>query len=489
MTISARLKLSSFVVSLACLFTDPALGQANSQQNSDIERTGLPEALISTMRQAKVPTEALFVSVLPATKTNIGQTLSSWQWQGSQAMQPGSIIKPLIASLALERLGPAWRGQVEVLSDGLIDRLRQTPARPDIGLQPFDEAPEWRYNMIPDALSMNMNLLPLRFKSDDKSVDISIPYDGGIRLPALKLVSEIKVTNQPCGGRISDWKVPSVEVNGQIGEAPFHLSEVIPTTAQSPITIRFKGNFPRQCSQELELNLLDRTQFLDRWFRAFWNKHGGQFRGEVRELKKEETVSNSLKLVARHQSRPLAELIWDVNKRSDNPTTRLIWMAIGEMERSLKAPSNDAAIQPMSTQELAQVSTRRWLDEIGLDTQSFVIDNGSGLSRSERISTALLAQVLAKAYSGRWAPEFLASLPIIGLDGSMQNRLKEGPAAMNGRIKTGGLRNVHSIAGYVTDQQGQTWVVVASINIDRANGPENRKILDQIIEWVARGQP
>ena len=93
--------------------------------------------------------------------------------------------------------------------------------------------------------------------------------------------------------------------------------------------------------------------------------------------------------------------------------------------------------------------------------------------------------VLVNAYEGPWAPEFLASMPIIGLDGSMRNRLKSSVATQRGRIKTGGLRDVASIAGYVTDKNNQTYAVVAMINHPTAQSAAARAVLDSIIEWVA----
>ena len=89
-----------------------------------------------------------------------------------------------------------------------------------------------------------------------------------------------------------------------------------------------------------------------------------------------------------------------------------------------------------------------------------------GLSRTERISPQQLAAVLRAAAASNWAPEFMASLPIVAVDGSMRNRLRGTAASERARIKTGGLRNVSAIAGYVPDATGQLCVVVAMINDD-----------------------
>src|SRR5205823_3275715 len=122
----------------------------------------------------------------------------------------------------------------------------------------------------------------------------------------------------------------------------------------------------------------------------------------------------------------------------------------------------------------------------GTGPHGLVLENGPGLSRSERIRPAQLAAVLWAATASRWAPEFLASLPIVALDGSMRSRLAKSPAAAQARIKTGTLRDVSAVAGYVEDSRGHTHIVVAMINHERADRRVARPILDALIDWVAR---
>jgi len=82
-----------------------------------------------------------------------------------------------------------------------------------------------------------------------------------------------------------------------------------------------------------------------------------------------------------------------------------------------------------TTAELAEREVRRWLAEHGIDDSGLVIDNGSGLSRSECISARQLASLLKVASRGRHAAELLASLPLAGVDGTMRQRLRDSPAA------------------------------------------------------------
>jgi D-alanyl-D-alanine carboxypeptidase/D-alanyl-D-alanine-endopeptidase (penicillin-binding protein 4) len=121
----------------------------------------------------------------------------------------------------------------------------------------------------------------------------------------------------------------------------------------------------------------------------------------------------------------------------------------------------------------------------GIDDQGFVIENGSGLSRSERISAKQMSSFLLHLSQSNWFPEFSASLPIVAVDGTMRKRLVGTVAAARARIKTGTLRDTVAVAGYVRDQQNRHWVVVGMINHEYA--AKARPALDALIAWVASG--
>ena len=109
----------------------------------------------------------------------------------------------------------------------------------------------------------------------------------------------------------------------------------------------------------------------------------------------------------------------------------------------------------------------------------------AGLSRSERLSAQQLALLLKATYFGRQAPELLMSLPVAGIDGTLRNRLKSGPATGLARLKTGTPRNVVALAGYVPDARGRVWIMAAMINHD--NAAKARPALDALVDWVALG--
>jgi D-alanyl-D-alanine carboxypeptidase/D-alanyl-D-alanine-endopeptidase (penicillin-binding protein 4) len=95
-----------------------------------------------------------------------------------------------------------------------------------------------------------------------------------------------------------------------------------------------------------------------------------------------------------------------------------------------------------------------------------------------------LAAVLEAAYKGPYAPELLTSLPVAGVDGTLSRRFKGSVAEGRARMKTGTLRNVVALAGYVLDRQDRMWVVAATLNHDSAPA-KGHAVLDSIVEWVA----
>ena len=457
----------------------------------------LPAAVQDALRSAGLPAEALAAVALP-----LRPWARAWRYQAQRPMQPGSAMKLVTSIVALDRLGPNHRGTTELRSvaplqegrlqgdlvlkgggdvelgpaqlwallvdlqqagvrhiagDLLLDRTRYNPARTDIGLPPFDDAPEFAYNVIPDALMVAGNLLALELRATDSGVvAATVP-----RIDGIELDSRMTLVDARC----QDWDA--------------HWQPATISTVNSRTRITLNGAFPRGCTERVELQLIDRTVLTERLFRSLWQGLGGTWAGGVREA----AAPAQTRLLARRSGRAWGELLRHLNKMSDNAWTRVLFLELG-------VP--DAATQPglttrETTQERAGRSVRRWLAEHAIDDAGLVTDNGSGLSRSERISPWQLARMLQVAYQGKNAAELQMSLPAVGVDGTMRNRLKNSPAAGWARLKTGTLKNVVALAGYVNDAQGRPWAVAMMINHDDAS--RGRPVLDALVDHIARHGP
>ncbi len=454
----------------------------------------LPDTVSAALAQTGLPADALGAIAIPRSFW-----ARTWQHRADVAMQPGSTIKLVTTAVALDRLGPNHRGRTELLvtapiagevlegdlvlkggadpdfdlpalwqllfelrqrgvreigGDLRLDRTLFRPARIDLGVPPFDDAPAWPYNMIPDALMLEGNLLRLALTSDASRVQArTLPALPGIEIDS----SALGLTATPCADWDDDWQPPTI-TQPDLGRWRIALA----------------GGFARECDVQLRLQLLDRTVAAERLVRAVWSTLGGTWRKPPGAVREAAAPAGSVR-IALHESRPWGEVLRHMNKASDNAQARLLFLQLG-----VAAMDNEPTT---GTLDLARREVERWFDERRIARDGLVMDNGSGLSRSERIAPRTLAQAVDATLRGPYAPELLMSLPLAGVDGTMRRRLKGTRAEGWARLKSGALRNVIALAGTVRDTRGDDWVVAAFINHDDAH--KGRPVLDALVEWVA----
>jgi serine-type D-Ala-D-Ala carboxypeptidase/endopeptidase (penicillin-binding protein 4) len=463
-------------------------------------RSEVPPAARPMLQRANIPDSS--VGIL-SVRVRDGRTLLSHQ--PNLPLQPASTLKVLTAIAALDMLGPTHTGKVELrtaapLVDGvlkgdlivrgeaspdftwtelrdllqtlrfsgireiagdiIIDRSYFSPTRLDEGLPPFDETPEFRYNVIPDALLLNTNLHKLQLNDDGATLRANAsPALDGVSIDA----SAMTRSQRKCEQWEDGWKLPAVE-----------------RTTDGRFIVRLQGDFPAKCSATTQISVLDRADYAARLIPSLWRELGGTFTGKVVEgvtLLKPLPATSSTRALATHRSRSLAEITRDINKRSDNPITRLTFLTLGAT-----APANIR--NGANTVERAEARVREWLRERGVDDRGLVLDNGSGLSRTERISVAQLVGVLRIAHASDWAPEFTMALPIAATDGGLRNRFVGTTAARKARLKTGTLRNTWALAGFAPDASGEMCAIAVIINDDRGTGAVVRPILDAIVNDI-----
>ncbi len=214
-----------------------------------------------------------------------------------------------------------------------------------------------------------------------------------------------------------------------------------------PLRPTFRGAYPLSCGDKVwHVSALETGLYAEAMFRSLWDSSGGVWRGRVREG----FVPPDAKRLAQHESRPLAEMIRDINKYSNNVMARQLFLTLGM----------DASRRP-ANKERSQRVVGDWLVSKSLDRREFVLENGAGLSRVERLTAGGLATLLQSAFASPLMPEFVSSMPIVGIDGTMRRRQA---AAGSAHIKTGLLADARAIAGYVLAASGRRYAVVAFIN-------------------------
>jgi D-alanyl-D-alanine carboxypeptidase/D-alanyl-D-alanine-endopeptidase (penicillin-binding protein 4) len=458
----------------------------------------LPEPVTRLMGEAGIPDEALSALVLRGDAVLLAH-------RAERPMMPASTMKLVTTLVGLEQLGPVFKGRTELRTSGevkngvlhgdlvlrggadadfsgevlenmlrtlryqgirkidgdlVFDRSLFNPARGDFG-PPFDDTPDAYYNVIPDALLVNKNILQVDLRSTAKNLAVRMQP----ALERVSITSDMTLVDADCAKWEDGWKVPEAvrQPDGRI-------------------KVVLHGTFPRNCVQGNSINVLDRQDYLDRLFRLTWKQLGGTLSGKTIDG----VMAPDARLLAEHASRALPEILRDTNKPSDNTLARTIFLSLGSLETDPALGSHPLPGSLDTTFQRADGSVRGWLRGHGIDDTGLVLENGSGLSRIERISPLQMGKLLQAGLHSQWEPEFLASMPIVAVDGTMRRRLKDSPAAGHARMKTGSLHDVAAIAGYVQDAAGRQCVVVAMINSDLVSHGKGRAVLDALVDWAAR---
>ena len=440
----------------------------------------LPEPVRDALARAGVPPSAVAAVVAPVER---GTPLV--EHNAAQPMNPASVMKLVTSFAALDLLGPAFtfgtdfyanaqipggvlegdlfirgggdpkltadrlwlalhelrsRGVREIRGDIVIDRSYFAPIIHDPGR--FDDDPRRAYNVGADAFLVNFHAVEFRFVPEAGAVRVVAQPD----LPNVEIASRIRPVPGPCTWWRGDLQHDFIE-NGLVA------------------TVVFSGNYPVACGENTwSLSVFDSAGFSESVLRWIWSESGGKLTGKVRAGGVPATARPLLHV----ESEPLANLVRDMNKYSNNVMARQIFLALSARQG------------PGEAQASAQV-VRQWLASRRIDAPGFAIENGSGLSRGDRITAGTLVSLLQNAWATALMPEIAASMPVFATDGTLKSRRGAG-ATGQAHIKGGTLTGVQSVAGYVIDLSGNRWAVAMMINHPKANAAQ--PALDALIEWV-----
>ena len=228
-------------------------------------------------------------------------------------------------------------------------------------------------------------------------------------------------------------------------------------------TILLKGSINAACTdQTMYSKGMVGDEFVYRTFKGLWQGMGGTGADGFRASA---TPISAGRILAKHQSQPVAKVVETMNKYSNNVIARSL-ILLGDTGNKV---DGEQALQQL----------RQQLQRDGIDDGAVVLENGSGLSRRERVSARMLGSLLDKAYHSPYREPFWNSLPIAGVDGTLRKRFK--PLTGRLHLKTGTLDNVHALAGYGVDDAGQTVSIVVMVN-----GPDTPQTLTQMDNLVTK---
>ncbi len=449
----------------------------------------IPASVDAELAKAKIPRDsAAFLVVEAVNSTSASKPRLSHRV--SAPMQSASVIKLATTFAALELLGPAYTWATPVFIDGavregvlygnvyiqgqgdpklvlermwlLLRRLQGagiTSIRGDIVLDrsafdvpesdpgAFDGEPLRPYNASPDALLLNYKSVVMTFT----------PAPGGN-------VAHIQYDPPLAGVQTQDTVVLSATACND-------YRATLKPDFSDPLRIRFTGSYPSSCGERVwPVAYADPANFALRAVQGLWISVGGKLSGSVRFGNVPQRLASE-KPLFEVRSAPLAEIIRDINKFSNNVMAQQLFLTLGR-------DGNGSAGNFPASRTLMQ---RWWQERISQD-EPLNIDNGSGLSRTERISAQALGRLLHSAYRSPLMPELIASLPISGIDGTMKRSKSNSQGSAH--LKTGSINGVTAIAGFVHATSGKHYVLVALVN--HPNAPAARAAFDALVDWTAQ---
>lgn len=396
-----------------------------------------------------------------------------------EVLNPASVVKLVTAAASLKYLGPDFRfhtkfyltgnndlfivgegdpsiviEEMRMIADGLIRKGVKNVRHIIVNDSYFDgyTSPglgngKEHYSSYTGALSLNYNRIRLKVTPARRIGDFAtVEADaGGVEIPVVSKV----VTVRARGGSYLNFEAPTGEndlhfiVDGQIGAG----RRGVERESHAPLP-------PLYFAEVLMALMREGGCYFS----------GGIYRGSDLE---------GARLVVDHESRPLASIIGDMNKFSNNFIAEQLLKVLGA--RYLGAPGNTA-------KGLSALKT--YLGSLGISSSGYTIVNGSGLSYENRMSAAQFVRIIQDMFdSGRLWSAFENSLSVAGRDGTLKRKYRTRLLADKLKAKTGSVNHVRAIAGVVPSKSGETIGFAILLNNGDASG--SIQLRNNILETIA----
>ena len=313
----------------------------------------------------------------------------------------------------------------------------------------FDDQPYRTYNVVPNALLVNFKAVRFFFLADGPNNRVFVSSDP--ELPNLTIRNRINLADGPCRGYQA-----GISFNIDDPEA---ISRIV-----------FEGAFPERCNNySMSRTVLQHDTYTYGLFRSLWSDLGGTLLGRLSNG----PIPEDATLILTWQSPPLAEVIRSINKNSNNVMTRQLLLTIGAEHREIPGRESEG---------IAVID--EFLRAQGIHDGSLNIVNGAGLSRDSRVSARLLVDMLEMAAKRAYAPEFMASLSIAGIDGTTRNRFDESSGNGVMHVKTGRLDHVSALAGYAHGNDDEIYVLAILLNSPEAHRGPGEELEEAVMQWL-----
>ena len=507
----ARLSCGVWLATVCGLFATLAL--FTSAATAQI----LPPEVDAALQRAKVPRDAVTMLVMDVQ----GKAAARLSHRASVPVNPASVMKLVTTYAALDLLGPAFSWSTPVVVEGAVrdgtlfgnlyikgqgdpklvserlwlllrrvqglgvktiagDIVLDRSAFETLEVDPasFDGEPLRPYNAAPDALLLNFKSVVMTFVPDRTANIVQVQFEPP--LAGVQMQSSVPLSGGDCG----DYRAA---LKADFSDATH---------------IRFNGSYPASCAEKVwAVAYADAKSYSARAVEGMWREMGGKLAGSVREGRVPSPQGVELKPVFEVSSPPLPEVIRDINKYSNNVMAQQLFLTLSLQAKAAGAsvtaavtssPANNNVSTSRSmgfSREAATLAASReivqrwWRSSISANADDMpTVDNGSGLSRTDRITAQALARLLQSAYASPYMPELMSSLPITGVDGTL--RRSRTAARGSAHLKSGTLRDVVGVAGYVLAASGKRYVLVMIVN--HPNAIAARPAIEALLDWTLK---
>jgi serine-type D-Ala-D-Ala carboxypeptidase/endopeptidase (penicillin-binding protein 4) len=449
------------------------------------EPKALPAPIQAVLEHRGLPKDSLSLYVRDLSTNEV-----VLRWNDDVSRNPASTIKLLTTLVALDVLGPTYEWQTDVYAMGdvedgrlhgdlllrgggdpylvtervwqMLRRVRQAGIREidgdlliddsyfdvtDYDPAAFDNQPLRAYNVAPNALLMNFKVVRYLFEPDPDGAGVRVRADPP--LPNLRIDNRLALKPGPCRGYQRGITISANDAFDRM---------------------TFSGSFPAGCVHYvMDRTALSPNAFAYGLFVSLWRESGGTFDGGWKNVV---TPEDAVPIVE-FESLPLADVIARINKYSNNVMARQLLYTLSAQE--LGAPGNEAGGRKVVAD---------WLTAHGMRSCALDYENGAGLSRDTRITARDLGMLLDFAWQQPYMPEFVASLSLSGLDGTLSARLDDGPLTGAAHLKTGSLDHVTAIAGYLQARSGHRYTLVALQNYNDVHRGPGEEVQEALLSWL-----
>jgi D-alanyl-D-alanine carboxypeptidase/D-alanyl-D-alanine-endopeptidase (penicillin-binding protein 4) len=461
---------------LLCL---PALSVAFADDNE------LPASIRSVLQVRDLPADSLSIYV---EDMQTGEVLL--RWRDDEPRNPASTVKLLTTLVALDTLGPAYRWKTDVYANGeiiddklegdlllkgygdpflvtervwqLLRNIRQAGIREitgdlliddsyftvgDYDPAAFDRQPLRAYNVAPNALLMNFKVVRYWFEPDQETGEVTVKVEPP--LDNLQVDNRLRLRNGSCRGFQRGITITS---NGAADK------------------VTFSGQFPKGCKRyAMDRAALSHNEFVYGLFKTLWRESGGDFDGSWGNV----VADAEAEPILSFDSLPLRDMIARVNKHSNNVMARqLLYTLSAEVSGS------------PGTEEGGRKVIADWLTKKKLASSALAITNGAGLSREVRITASDMGSLLRFAWRQPYMPEYVASLSLAGLDGTLSRRFRMTDLIGQAHLKTGSMDHVTAIAGYLQSRSGRRFALVALQNHTDVHRGPGEEVQEALLRWL-----